>query len=371
MSCSYHKDSDIYEKYLLGQLSEDQKSEFEKHLEGCQNCQEQIQRHQIIIGSLQQIGRAELKAELQKQLKELDDDKVVFNWGMILKAAAVLLFFVLTPGIIYYYQEIMPRQEPKISEIMSIQPEEEVTVDEDLSNGTKAGGQLAKPQLEGRSNEEFKTDDKISLGRGDLPSVTSPKKGKEATGSFYQEIPAERQKAASRKELTEAEAELDRIQGADIASGVERKLREEQSDMEIFPYEKNLQTASPASIAKTEEVLGETGALSRRSSLDTPVWQFSSANQIITVRPVQSKDVYRTDNILPDSFAVNILRQDSTQIDMEWLVPQQMLELNPELIQMGIMNKNQLNVFIDSQLLFRMDLYRDSTYAKQIFSQPK
>jgi hypothetical protein len=265
----------------------------------------------------------------------------------------------------------MPRQESEISKNLLIRPEEEVTIDEDLSTGARAGGQLTKPKAESHSNEEFKIDDNISLGRGDLPVVTPLKKENGAKESISPEIPAERQKAAVLKELTEAENKLGRVQGADLDSGMEGKSPVEKTKMEMYPYEKDLQPSVPSSIAKTEDVLGERGALSRRSSVDTPVWQFSSADQIITIRPMQIKDEYQSDNGLPDSFAVNILRQDSKQIDMEWIVPRKMLELNPELIQVGIINKNQLNVFIDSQLIFQMDLHKDSTYAKQIFNQPE
>jgi hypothetical protein len=362
MSCPYRKDSEIIEKYLLNQLPEEEKSEFENHLKSCNICQEQIQRDRIIVESIQKIGKEELKADLQQQLRESDKVNAGFNWGMILRAAAVLLFFVLTPGIIYYYQEIMPRQAT---------PSDKPTIDEDLSIEPEAGGEITALQEKSRSNEGFARDDETTSKKQKLPAVAPIKKREGDAGRASVAASAERQKEVAAEEMFETESKLDMVRGADLANGARGEPSEVKSEIGKYRYEKNLQSTAPASVSKTEDLLGEQRILSRRSSVDTAIWQFSSDGQIVTVRPVQSQDVLKDGKMLPDSFAVNILRQDSMQLDMEWIIPQMMLDLNPEAIEVGIINKNQLNVFIDSQLIFEMDLMKDSTYAKQIPTQLK
>jgi hypothetical protein len=360
MSCQYQKDSEIAEKYLLDRLSDKEKTEFEKHLRDCPICQERIEREKLLFAALQKIGREELKDDLKEQLQSSAVEKSSYNWGMLLKAAAVLLFFVLTPGIIYYYQEVMPREEDQISNELQKPLAEKSRIEGDLLKEEGAGGS----SYSAREPQGMVQDGEIAARSNEGDAVSRSKKTEALSEPAEQTAPVGRDEAG-------AISNADRIQDklAIRRSVEEEKVpRSQKQGTTEFDREKSLSSTPPAT-AITAENMAELSEIAPMESKGKPTsWQFSSDGQQINVRPIQTKTGTESEEAFPDSFPVRIIRQDSAQLDMEWIVPQNMIELNPGTIQLGRNDKNQLNVFINSQLLFQMDLQKDSTYARQIIS---
>ena len=108
MECKYILDNEIHEKHLLGRLSEKEELEYKAHIESCEKCTSELNRQRLLINGLREIGKGEMKNEILQQVRERRKKRPAQNWGMIIKVAAAVLFIVIAPGMIYYYQNYVP-----------------------------------------------------------------------------------------------------------------------------------------------------------------------------------------------------------------------------------------------------------------------
>jgi hypothetical protein len=122
MDCKTILENDLHERYVLGLLDESEKLKYEQHLDGCDSCQKQLEHERTLISGIRGVGRQEMKAEIRRQVEIEKSGKATVSWGMISKVAAVLLFVVITPAVIYYSQidtpdeiPILPKSEEQIA----------------------------------------------------------------------------------------------------------------------------------------------------------------------------------------------------------------------------------------------------------------
>ena len=126
MACLYNKDSEIYEKYILNRLSDKEQTDFEAHLGSCKICQERLEKEKWLQANLREIGKREMKSEIRKQVELIRTQKNMTDWGMIMRVAAIILFVVITPGIIYYYQYLAPPLDEHEVAMVSDKEKEEI-----------------------------------------------------------------------------------------------------------------------------------------------------------------------------------------------------------------------------------------------------
>ncbi|MEJ2538051.1 MAG: zf-HC2 domain-containing protein, partial [Calditrichia bacterium] len=113
MDCNFIEKNEIHDKYLLHKLSDEEKQEYEQHIQDCERCRKELEHQLLIIGGIRQMGREEMKLEIRRQAEVYRQQRAGANWTVILKTAAVILFLVLAPGMIYYYQYFAPLEKQK------------------------------------------------------------------------------------------------------------------------------------------------------------------------------------------------------------------------------------------------------------------
>ncbi|NQU66322.1 MAG: carboxypeptidase-like regulatory domain-containing protein [Candidatus Marinimicrobia bacterium] len=142
MDCKTIQQNDIHEKYLLGKLENSVKDKYLTHLQECHKCQQELDDLKILIEGIQTAGEIEMKQEIQRYATVGEFQKRQHRKWILLKVAAVLIFVILTPTMIYRYQlskppinsdavthiKISPFEIPKAAEIL---PETLVRVEVD------------------------------------------------------------------------------------------------------------------------------------------------------------------------------------------------------------------------------------------------
>lgn len=73
MNCQYENNSDIYDQYLLGEISEEEIEKFEDHLFECKKCMYSVQLRKKIILAVKK------REELKKSGLKIHKSK--FNWA--------------------------------------------------------------------------------------------------------------------------------------------------------------------------------------------------------------------------------------------------------------------------------------------------
>ena len=361
MSCPYQGDAEIYEKYLLNLLSDDKKKAFEQHLSECDSCQDKLRQERILIEGLRRIGNEEMKTEIRQQAAEFRKNKNRFSWEMMMRAAAVILFLVITPGLIYYYQYVVPQQRTADSGTGAVLAEDKDDLSEKYSSTTgqeETGDKLRSLQAEKPAADEIRqlkeqvteTAPMSAQARQQSPTVVSP----EAMEPEPTAMPDRRMDQPAEPAEKQLSGEAFRKKTEDDR---------DKSEQEVFEYVAGLSAVSAAGEKSA-------GSLSQVAK-ETPTWYFSADGQSIVVNPVPAGESGEAGKALPDSFPVTVLQRDSVQLVMRWKIPAGMMELNPESIEVGILDDHQMNIFIDSKLMFTLDLKPDSSQARQVLYKPE
>lgn len=89
----------LHEKYLMQQMDEKERAEYEAFLETHPEMRTEMEDLRQLIHGIRAIGHQKMKAEIAAQIKEQNSQKI--DWGMYYKLAAVVLLFVLLPSVIY------------------------------------------------------------------------------------------------------------------------------------------------------------------------------------------------------------------------------------------------------------------------------
>jgi hypothetical protein len=103
MNCNYIREHEIIDAYLLGRLNRDEKEVFEAHVQDCPVCREHLEQRRAIITGIRMAAYDEMKNGLRRQISKLRDERPETDWTVVFKIAAVVLFFTLLPGLIYYH----------------------------------------------------------------------------------------------------------------------------------------------------------------------------------------------------------------------------------------------------------------------------
>ena len=376
MDCNFIEKNEMHEKYLLHKLNPADKMEYEQHLQDCTHCQKELEHQRLIIGGLRQMGREEMKLEIKRQVELHRQKSTGVNWSLILKTAAVILFFVLTPGMIYYYQYYVPvtKTDQKAYQYQTeesvSQPAEPVAVEtEQMPKKAK----LAESKGTGgfRSGEDAESPTVGRISREE--SVTLQSKRKSAPiQSELAEVPDKvvnnnlEMQGRSRKKMEPPSAisgikESDELQ-AQADEGIIPSKNEVESN-KIYRFDK-IQVPGTQTMGKTSKMLfSETGRST--PAADQKQLHYTSLHQNINVI-LETSDLTagKADQPeFPAQFPVIILNRDSTKIDMIWQVNQQLYKIDPNQITLQVPDTNTIQVDIQNKYDYRIDLKSPNTQA--------
>ena len=376
MDCNFIEKNEMHEKYLLHKLNPADKKEYEQHLQGCTHCQKELEHQRLIIGGLRQMGREEMKLEIKRQVELHRQKSTGVNWSLILKTAAVILFFVLTPGMIYYYQYYVPvtKTDQKAyqyqMEESASQPAEPVAIEtEKMPEKTKPAESKGIRDFSSGKDAESPTLGRIS---SEESGITQSKKQSIPIQSELTQVPDKIVKnnleiqTRSRKK-TEPPSTAQGIKESDeLQAQVEEESipsKDKAVSNKFYRFNK-IQAPGTQPMGKTSKLLlSETG----RSTLaaDQKQLQYTSLHQNINVI-LESSDLTSGKADQPDfplQFPVIILNRDSTKIDMIWQVNPELYKIDPNQITLQVPDTNTIQVDIQNKYDYRIDLKSPNTQA--------
>jgi hypothetical protein len=397
MNCQIIKDNEYHEKYLLERLSQQELTEYKQHLKECEACRKELENQLLVIGSLREIGKKQMKDEIRRQVEKQKIEADRFNWNMVLKIAAVILFFVITPGMIYYYSTFSPAvekksdtareiafgetsedvKEPSLSEISSekerveaekgrrdtpseetqdieqetvsqeITPKQEISVDDkdQLSAISKSKTEQSLDELTGIP---------ASPAEGGPPTAASAegRQGREKQVTPY----------AATAPLKQSEHEYERVESAkrlDKKVGLSRGI--EEPSQYTYSYQSMIPTCAEKTLSsdKMEDM--------KRESLPPQTWLFQSDNRQIQVEVKLSEhpEEEAEANQLPGQFPVEVLRRDSLNLYMQWFVNQTLYSLNPQEIIIQSTNSDTLIMTAQNKYIYLIPLTEQVSQASQ------
>lgn len=376
MDCKYIKNHDLHEKYLLNKLEEEEKQQYKKHLLECKNCTAELEKQRLIIMGIRQIGRKEMKLEISRQVAEKRSQKKQYNWTLVLKIAAVILFVVIAPSMIYYYQNWGPSTY-EIGRRKQIQPRSDIRAQEEIIKEKQEGDILfEEPRMEDAKSKRNASKIKIS------PAPLTREKKEIASSKLRIDV--------EEKSVGEGIVAKKSIPPISSKMGKSRRGFEEESVIsdELIPTESEktgedgflslrkksvlqnnyrynaISTPSIAQNKKESPTLHSKSERKPKSSKQVQM-QFSTGikNINIFLEPVLPDLKKDSVSQLPFSFPVNIVGEDSTNIDMIWQVDPEFLRIDPHQISIQRPDTTTIQINIQNQYDYRINLKSKNTQA--------
>ena len=386
MDCKYILQNEIHEKYLLGKLEESEKDEYKKHLQECESCRKESEKQRLLINGIREIGRREMRDEISRQVEKERSGKTTVNWGMLLKIAAVLLFFVIAPGIIYYYQNIAPQPKAVSSEM-----EELIAPNENKTDLTKEG-KSKLPESEILQPETALPEEKKIANKSASPAsrqVTAQKsipkaradtdelgavagagsvKKPEDFGNYPETVSSKIQsvqplKSAPAKSHKKGRGIAGRQEGITVSAAKGKELQGKRTDYVfssgIYRFDK---TESFSRRREGEKLLS---AIEKKQQTAPSDYLFRFEEKTVLVHLMEAVSSSKRDkkSSLPLSFAVKTVARDSFVLEMNWFVKSDFRKYNPVRMWIQIFNDRTMQVHIQEEGIYKINLQKDSTQA--------
>jgi len=390
MNCQYINTNDLHEKYLLDQINESLKVEYLSHIRECDDCRTELERHRILIYSVRQAGKNEMKSEIARQVKELKAKNKIVDWGLIYKIAAIFLILVITPGLVYYYQNV---EQPKQSEEFDAEslfmeknnintPESTDKTDQIKTVSTKhtreKRAEAAKSYSqkgEKKSGTQFVSDDgmnEIELLAGG--GVSSDKLSLENESKEPVVVISPAAPLYSKKELLPSKKFIKPIavtyainsKSSDAVSKLSKKKNEIITSNSINPLENSRTIDSDKNNSMAGGRVRKSNSILMQQESPKGIYNLEYLNDnmtiIVNVELLKESSFWATSEMIPEKFAVIISEKDSSQLKMNWLINDAFLKVEPNDIRL-ILQQDTVFINVPGNIYYQIPLQTDSTYA--------
>ncbi len=404
MKCQDILQNELHEKYILDQLDGSEKEKYELHLKECKDCQAELETQRVLISGIREAGLAEMKNEIKRQVEISELNHPGMTWGRLSKIAAVLFIFVLTPGVIIYLSKSNPELVPTAEQKTENAPEAiPYSVADAATEGRRdimstemmqdADLEVLKipKQKDAEGNKIFKKNESPRLDALKL-TFEETKKAKIATEMDEQETPI-RAEPAQPKIVMQEEVSTFKDEKEDAvlksnfaATPKESRLKGKTGDLNQPKIEAVIFSSREYRSARTyvyeapEAGLKKTGQSRQRNTLMFDMrkltektvsdLRFISNGHAILVHLKASEDeevrkvlAQAAEVRLPKSFAVEIITQDSLNLEMTWLVGAEFFRMNPEEIKVEILNEQIMRITIENKYIYETELSKNTNTA--------
>jgi len=406
MKCQDILQNELHEKHILDQLDGSEKEKYELHLKECENCQAELENQRILISGIREAGLAEMKNEIKRQVEIGELNHPGMAWGRLSKIAAVLFIFVLTPGVIIYLSKNNPELVPTAEQKTENAPEDISYSVADAATERRlnimstemmdADSRVLKipKQKDAAGNKVFKKDESPKLNAF-KPAFEENKKAKIITEMDKQEMPIRAEPAQSKIALNEeASTFKDEKEEVILKSKLAAAPQESQPAHQIDPiiidalkeaktkkmaFSSSVYRGARTYVYETPEAgLKKTGQSRLRNTLlrikttgqMDPDLRFTSNGHTVLVHlkattDEQAKEVLGQtfDVQLSKSFAVEVIKQDSLIIEMNWLVESKFLKVKSDEIKIVILDDQLMRVIIENKYIYETELSKKTSTA--------
>ena len=394
MDCHQIQQNELHEQYLLGRLSKTEKSEYEKHLEGCGACREELAKQKTVIAGIQAVGRKEMKLRIRDQVDELREQPgtIGSKWQMILKIAAVIFIIALIPSALYYFRTdsgepmarlIKPRSMPAL--------EQPSAADKDAGKESLSKRSEEEPStaLTGGTIDTETTDSDLHLAEAlsehahpeitAAPKLPPAKVASSGSGGGYgaARMDANKQKTIpTPTEYGEAPATQEESIAA-IPKPSENELLSRLSYAARYKYAESENVIGESVRLETKETTARKyDALNSLQDLrnkqkgvkaEMPVTStavFKSGQKLITINfvPPRREVIVNGKINLPLSFDIDILKRDSMDWKMNWYLDKSSIPSDPAQMEIAIEGQ-ALYIIVPKNNIYKIDANDDTTKA--------
>lgn len=393
MDCHDVQQNEFHEQYILGRLSKTEVTEYEKHIERCETCRDELAKQRKIITGIQAAGREAMKQRIRQQVGDLRDQQESpgSKWQMILKIAAVLFIVALIPSALYYFRTesgepltrlIKPQSMPAIEQPSAVdkgaakerpskKPKEEPS--NALTGGTidaeSADSDLHFADALSEGNEQ-----RVALAPR---TPTSDVASREGGGGSRERKSGANQKISISPPMESAQSSTNREESAAAIGRFDKhELLSKLSDAAHYEFAENESgMEEPVRFETNETVEHKYDALnslpgvsgkqkSAEAEIPATTAVFRSGQKLITVDFIPPKsEVVLDNNIkLPLSFDVDILSRDSVDWKMNWYFDKFSIPYDPSQMEIAIEGQ-MLYLIIQRNNIYRIDAEADTTRA--------
>ena len=376
MDCNFIVKNEIHDKYLLHKLSDEEKQEYEQHIQDCERCRKELEHQRLIIGGIRQMGREEMKLEIRRQAEAYRKKRAGVNWTVILKTAAVILFLVLAPGMIYYYQYFAPleKQKQTLQKSQPESPTEEIGKISTRGMGVPLGKELStEPGIV--KDKKSEKDAELPITKGTTREKTTQIKTGEEEAANEQELrdvlELKAKSNMERLDLSRKKIEAPLSQSGVAASDEllpqagEGQAISGKGSMpdKIFRYNMISAPESQSQEDMSRSLFSQTNEAGTATAQKQLQYSFLNSNINVTLEnsPIPLEKGDSTD--LPVQFPVNILKKNRTEIDMAWQVSPSLFNINPNEILFQLPDSNTLQFYIQKKYTYQIDMKSRNTRA--------
>ena len=401
MKCQDILQNELHEKYILDQLDGSEKEKYELHLKECKDCQAELKTQRVLISGIRQAGLAEMKNEIKRQVEISELNHPGMTWGRLSKIAAVLFIFVLSPGVIIYLSKSNPELVPTAEQKTENAPEDmpysvteaategrrdimstEMMQDADLkvlkipkqkdAGGKKIVKKNESPKLDAikftfeetkkakitTEMDKQETQIRVESAQPQMAlqeEVSTFKNEKEdaVLKSNFAATPKESQLKGQIDDLDKAKSEAHRFAG-DYREN--RVYVYEALEIGLKKKSQSRQRKTFLGMQSTEQMVSDLRFISNGNTILVHLKQ--------TADDVASEVLARAiDFRLPKSFAVEIITQDSLNLEMTWLVGSEFFKMNPEEIKVEILNEQIMRITIENKYIYETELSKNTNTA--------
>ncbi len=150
-------DPELVEKYVLGQLSDEERKHLDAEIADCEPCKQKLQREMQLAAGIRRHGRDQLKSRMRLKLRR-EQSQQIFRYQFIGLAAAVVVIAIGVGVYQIWFSEIEAPKKFNERQIVIKQPEapQETSKsdDEDGAQGEKDTGKLLKKSASKRTTEK-------------------------------------------------------------------------------------------------------------------------------------------------------------------------------------------------------------------------
>lgn len=370
MKCQYREDPEIYEYYLLDRLSPEAKREFEAHLRDCPLCQKELALHRILISGIRETGKKEMKTEIQRQVKNRQAQPSPTNWEIYLRVAAVVLFLVIAPGMIYYYWQVLPGKQ---QDLFQTPAEKSLPRQPDKITGLPPSTELSeeKKLLIAKSEELKREKDQ------DVSQAVNETEGIEERAAAVEKPVPPTAISSSSPEADQEVSAVDMVKqsgeeveaAGSISTG--KGAREDKAS-QLLPAPATFFAFDSCQIQfekSTQNMLLPDQSRSEASKEALPeVWQFRQNTQTIQISLQQDRRIAEQPKIseLPEKFPVQMIQGIYPNLQMVWQLDTSLVKIDPRQVRILVDSSNNLIVQLPSGVQYLINTRTDSTEAVMI-----
>jgi hypothetical protein len=393
MDCHDIQQNEFHEQYILGRLNKAEVAEYEKHLEGCETCRDELAKQRTVIAGIQAAGREEMKQRIREEVGDLREqpESPGSKWQMILKIAAVLFIVALIPSALYYFRTesgepltklIKPQSMPAIerpsaadegavkespskkakeepSNAPSVGKSETEAADSDLHFSDEVSEMIEPkvalapkiPDADDASDESRERHQTKKSGANQQVTISSPMESAETMTT--QEKSAAAIGRSDKHELLSKLSYAARYKFAESENVTEEPVRFETNETAVQKYD------------ALNSLPGVSGKQKRpEAEMPASTAVFRSGQKLITVgfMPPKGEVVIDKNFKLPLSFDVDILSRDSVDWKMNWYFDKASIPYDPSQMEIAIEGQ-MLYLIIQRSNIYKIDADADTTKA--------